>query len=100
MNFYYQRAKGKVDSWLPGQWLCCGGVDEISKAFYLNHFSKFDTRFDSMGCKPPENFEVIIVKGFKGKVINRAELTRSYPEVAYEVIPFDEAVDVLEKYNH
>jgi len=98
MKYYYQMLKDKVDPFLPNQWVCCGGVNEESeksKAFYLNHFSKFDTRFDSQGCKEPQNFKVIITDKFHGKVAGREE----YRDEKYQTIPFNEDIDIVEKYN-
>jgi len=103
MRYYYQMPKDKVDPYLPNQWMCCGGVNEETKEFYLNHFSKFDTRFDSMGVRQPSDFRVMITDEFKGNVIGRKEI-KGYDgsdpnQPIYEVIPFNEETDIVEKFN-
>jgi len=95
MKYYYQMPKDKVDTYLPNQWMCCGGVDEDTKEFYLNHFSKFDTRFDSMGFRNPQNFKVIITDKFYGNVAGREE----YRGGDYQFIPFNEETDIIDKFN-
>lgn len=103
MRYYYQMNKDKVDRDLPNQWVCCGGVNEATKEFFLNHFSKFDTRFDSMGFGEPQNFKVIITDKFYGNVAGRKELKTIIKNneaiLICESIPFNEESAIIEKYN-
>lgn len=67
--YYYQMAK-TPDPFLPNQWLCCGGVDENTKSFYLDYFSRHDARgFCYPKC--PTGYRVIIVRGSRGNVAGR-----------------------------
>jgi hypothetical protein len=80
----------KPDQYLPGKWLCCGGVrdygtpEEVQKSieFYLDYFSKIDVR----GSLKEGDYKVIITKECFGNVAGR-----DGREIKEE--------DILKKYN-
>lgn len=72
MRYYYQKAK-TTDKFLPNMWVCCGGVNEETKDFYLDYFSKTDTRTSDKNdeCHCENGYQVIIVEEFHGNVAGR-----------------------------
>lgn len=95
--YYYQMAK-TPDPFLPNQWVCCGMVDEKTKSFYLDYFSRQDTRgFSCPNC--PDGYRVIIVSGYRGNVAGRLETKIGKNGYYQEAVPFNEDTDILEKYN-
>ena len=74
--YYYQRAKNPGDNDpCAGLWMCCGGVDLNTAHFYVDWFTKHDTR---CGLREIEDgdYEVCIVRGYYGKCANRREFDR------------------------
>jgi hypothetical protein len=77
MYYYYQKAKApSQNDPLAGKWVSCGGVRdygtpaeiESSILFYLDYFSRTDTRGEQYSNG---EYEVIIVRGMHGKVAGR-----------------------------
>jgi hypothetical protein len=86
--YYYQMDKSGKDPALGGMWVSCGGVNEDTKEFYLNHFAK---NYHNGKKHDQDNCKVIIVRGAFGNVAGRDRRAITESDIV-ETYNFDEAV--------